>query len=381
MTTPDDRRDEQKDQDDRRDASEAQTGPGYSSEARTGPVGASGPQAGPRDASEAQTGRRDVADEPGSIPPASAPVGPGLHPYLKVLLYIVGYFVVGIAVSLVVAIVGGIFVAAGFVELPELDQSLQQMETMNVEELIGIMEPYLLPIVIATGLFTVFYTWAFIHIVDKKRLRSLGLHLRPGWSLDFSKGVGLAVLVLGVIFAFSIMIGSIRVEGLARPAPEGTSVSAYLIGALVAFFLVGLYEELMFRGYVLQRLNERAGKWASILVSSILFAVLHGANPGADVFGIFNTTIIAVILAVLYFRTRSLWMPVGFHFAWNFFLGYVYSLPVSGLPVYGVLNVVEIEPDSRLTGGTYGPEAGLATTIALAAWGAWLIWRRTGRRR
>jgi hypothetical protein len=86
-----------------------------------------------------------------------------------------------------------------------------------------------------------------------------------------------------------------------------------------------------------------------------------------------------VLLSVLYFRTGSLWMPVGFHFAWNFFLGYVYSMPVSGLPLYGLLDVTEVDPQSRLSGGTYGPEAGLACTIALAIWGAWLIWRRTGR--
>ena len=313
---------------------------------------------------------------PPEPPVQGRPSGLDIHPYVKVILYIVGYFVVGIALSLVVAVAGGILAAAGVFEFPEIDPTLN---LTDVEALLEVMEPFLLPIVIVTGLYTIFYTWGFIHIVDRRRLRSLGLYMKPGWALDFAKGMALAVLVLGAIFAFSLMIGSIRVEGFARPAPESVSVAGYLIGAIVAFLLVGLYEELMFRGYVLQRLNERAGRFISIIISSVLFAVMHGANPGADLFGVFNTTIIAVILAVLYFRTRSLWMPVGFHFAWNFFLGYVYSLPVSGLPIYGILEVVEVDPDSKLTGGSYGPEAGLATTIALAIWGAWLIWRRTKR--
>lgn len=324
---------------------------------------------------------RDAVALPDRTAQLNAP-GSGLHPYLKVLLYIVCYFVVGIAVSLVAAIAAGIVFGTGLVEPPEIFASLTSMDTsfMNIEQIIEIMEPYLLHLVIVTGLFTIAYTWAFIHIVDRRKLRSLGLHARPGWLSDFFKGAGLAVLILGAIFAFSLAVGSIRVEGLARPAPPGTGVPAYLIGALVAFLIVGFYEELMFRGYVLQRLNERAGRVASIIVSSLLFAVMHGANPGADAFGIFNTTIIAVILSVLYFRTRSLWMPVGFHFAWNFFLGYVYSLPVSGLPIYGVLKVVEIDSESRITGGSYGPEAGLACTIALALWGIWLIWKRTGHK-
>jgi hypothetical protein len=156
-------------------------------------------------------------------------------------------------------------------------------------------------------------------------------------------------------------------------------VLAYLVGAIIGFFFVGLYEEVMFRGYILQRLADGAGKPLAIIISAVLFAFLHIFNPGSDPFGIFNTIIIGVLLSVLYFRTRSLWMPVGFHFAWNFFLGYVYSMPVSGLPLYGLLDVTEVDPQSRLSGGTYGPEAGLACTIALAIWGAWLIWKRTGR--
>jgi membrane protease YdiL (CAAX protease family) len=280
------------------------------------------------------------------------------------------------------AVAAGILFGTGLVEPPEFFTALETLETaaLDVEGIIAALEPYLLYLVIVTGLFTIVYTWAFIHLVDRKRLRSLGLHTSPGWFMDFAKGAGLAVLVLGVIFAFSIIVGSIRVEGFAYPAPEGGNAVAYLLGALAAFLIVGFYEEIMFRGYVLQRLNERAGRAVSIIVASLLFAVLHGANPGADAFGIFNTTIIAIILSVLYFRTRSLWMPVGFHFAWNFFLGYVYSMPVSGLPIYGILNVTEVDPESRLTGGSYGPEAGLACTIALALWGVWLIWKRTGRR-
>jgi membrane protease YdiL (CAAX protease family) len=220
-----------------------------------------------------------------------------------------------------------------------------------------------------------------VRVFDRRRLRDLGVALRSGWGGDFARGVALAVLILGVVFAFSLATGSIRVEGFTRPAPEGANVATYLIGALLAFLVVGFYEELMFRGYVLQRLNDRAGKVASVVVSSLIFAVFHGANPQADVFGILNTAMIGAVLCALYFRTGSLWMSIGFHAAWNFSLGYVYSLPVSGVPLYGILKVVEVEPGSRLTGGSYGPEAGLLSTIVIALLGVWLIWRRTGRRR
>jgi len=315
----------------------------------------------------------------GAPTPAAPPRGPIFGPYVSVLLYLVGYFVVGIVLSMVLAMALGLLVGFGAVEMPPIEQELATIAPMDIEAILKVMEPYLLHLVVASGLYTLLYTWAFVRILDRRRLRDLGLHLRRGWFGNFAKGAALAVLILGIIFAFSLAVGSIRVEGFARAAPEGVSVVVYLVGALLAFLSVGVYEELMFRGYVLQRLNDRAGKVASIAISSIIFAVMHGLNPGADVFGIVNTIGIGVILCVLYFRTGSLWMAIGFHTAWNFSLGYIYSMPVSGIPLYGVLDVVEVDASSRLTGGSYGPEAGLACTIALAVWGAWLIWKRAGR--
>jgi len=310
------------------------------------------------------------------VPPLREPI---FGPYVSVLLYIVGYFVVGIVLSMMLAVAGGLLVGLGVVEMPPIEDELAAIGPMDIEAILKVMEPYLFYLVIASGIYTILYTWGFARILDRKRLRDLGLRFHRAWLGNLAKGAALAVLILGVIFAFSLAIGSIRVEGFSRAAPEGVSVVVYFVGALLAFLSVGIYEELMFRGYILQRLNTRAGKTASILVSSVIFAVMHGLNPGADAFGIFNTVGIGAILCVLYFRTGSLWMPIGFHTAWNFSLGYLYSLPVSGIPLYGVLNVVEIEPGSRLTGGSYGPEAGLACTVALAIWGAWLIWKRTGR--
>ena len=308
-----------------------------------------------------------------------APREPLFGPYVSVLLYIVGYFVVGIVLSMILAVAVGLLTGLGVVQIPPIEEELAAIGPMDIEAILKVMEPYLFYLVVASGIYTILYTWAFARIIDRKRLRDLGLRLHRGWLGNFVKGAALAVLILGVIFAFSLAVGTIRVEGFSRAAPEGVSVVVYLLGAILAFLSVGIYEELMFRGYILQRLNDRAGKTTALLVSSVIFAVMHGLNPGADAFGIFNTVGIGAILCVLYFRTGSLWMPIGFHTAWNFSLGYLYSLPVSGIPLYGVLNVVEVDPESRLTGGSYGPEAGLACTVALAVWGAWLIWRRTGR--
>jgi hypothetical protein len=300
-----------------------------------------------------------------------------MNPYVRVLLFILGYFVLAIALSLAVAIGAGILIGVG--ALPEPSAQFTS-PTMSMDEILEMIAPWLLPIAIATGLYSIFYTWLFLRVVDKRPLRDLGLSWSRGAGADFGRGCALAFIILSVIFVFSWATGTIRVEGFARPAPEGTPVALYLLGALVAFLTVGVYEELMFRGYVLQALEERGSKVAAVIISSLVFAVLHFANPGADPTGLINTALIGALLAAVYLRTRSLWMPIGFHFAWNFLLGYVYSLPVSGLPLHGMLEITELEPESQLTGGSYGPEAGLLTTVAVGALAAWYIWRHTKRR-
>ncbi len=105
---------------------------------------------------------------------------------------------------------------------------------------------------------------------------------------------------------------------------------------------------------------------------------MHGANPGTDVMAIVNVAAVGVLLSFLYFRTNSLWMPIGFHFGWNFLLGYVFTLPVSGLPMRGILDVVEVAGPGGAP-GKYGPESSIATTLALGIWAAWLIVRRARR--
>jgi len=300
----------------------------------------------------------------------------GLHPYARVTLFLVFYFVVAIFMSVLFAAGAGALAAFGAIRLPEIDE---QLLAHGTEGIVAVISRFMLPLAVVTGLYSIAYTWAFARIVDRRPLRSFGLRLTPGWFGSFAKGAGIAFAILAVVFALSVATGAVEFQGFTRPAPETASVPAYLLGTLVAFLLVGIYEELMFRGYVLQTLNERAGKTGAILISSVVFALLHGANPGANAMAIVNTIAVAVLLAFLYYRTGALWMPIGFHFAWNFSLGYVFTLPVSGLPIRGMLKVVE-KGAAGTEPGAYGPESDLPTTLVLLALVVWLAVRRASTR-
>jgi hypothetical protein len=104
---------------------------------------------------------------------------------------------------------------------------------------------------------------------------------------------------------------------------------------------------------------------------------VHLKNPNVVAgFTFVNTALAGVWLAVAYLKTRSLWFPLGIHWAWNWAMASVFGLPVSGiteLASNSLLHGIDLGP-AWLTGGSYGPEGGLACTIALIV-STIFIWR------
>ena len=136
------------------------------------------------------------------------------------------------------------------------------------------------------------------------------------------------------------------------------------IGAVLLVLLLGaLAEELMFRGYPFQHLEQGIGAIGAIAVFSVMFGAVHLANPGASLWGLINTILIGVLLSISYLRTRALWLPWGIHFGWNFALGFLFGLPVSGLRLFNVMVRTTASGPNWITGGSYGLE-GSATAVA-----------------
>jgi hypothetical protein len=163
--------------------------------------------------------------------------------------------------------------------------------------------------------------------------------------------VGLATLGGGIKFSVNSALGTVALS---------------LIGTLVLFVVAALAEEAIFRGYGLQTLTRAQLAWVGILLTSVPFAMGHLWNPNVvPIITFANTVIAGAWLAISYLRTRSLWFPLGVHWAWNWALGSICGLPVSGLKIgTPLLNATDVGP-AWLTGGRYGIEGGVAASIAL----------------
>jgi membrane protease YdiL (CAAX protease family) len=162
-------------------------------------------------------------------------------------------------------------------------------------------------------------------------------------------GAALFAAVMGVLVA----IGAYAVTG-PTPAPIWSELGISLRS--------GVFEELLFRGIILRLLWTAFGMWPALAVSSALFGLVHLLNPHADILIALDIAFEAGLpLGALYVLTGRLWLPVGYHIAWNFSESYIFGAQLSGFGVPSSLFRSEPVADfgAFWTGGTFGPEASL----------------------
>jgi membrane protease YdiL (CAAX protease family) len=205
--------------------------------------------------------------------------------------------------------------------------------------------------------------------IEEHRVAAQGLPRVKGWLKQFLLGS-----VLGFVFT-SLAVAPIYFWGHFR---FKILMSWHLVPNLVALILTllvgALAEELMFRGFPFQHLEQAIGALRAIVVFSVVYGVLHLLNPEATAWGIANTFLIGILLTVAYLRTRALWLPWGIHFGWNATLGLLFGLPVSGLRVFNLWIYTQAYGPKWLTGDKYGVEAAATGTVAILV-GLLIVWK------
>jgi membrane protease YdiL (CAAX protease family) len=201
-----------------------------------------------------------------------------------------------------------------------------------------------------------------LRIYERGRLSDIGL----GWTRGSGRNLGLGLLgglAAGVLAALAPLAA-----GLAHYEASGDGHAHWpgmlFLSIVLLFGAVG--EEMLFRGYAFQILALAIGEYATVLPMGVLFGLAHANNLHITGLAIVNTIAWGVLLGTAYLRSRDLWLPIGLHFGWN------WALPMLGVNLSGFTMEVTgrvLHPDDGLlwTGGAYGPEGGLFTTIVVAA--------------
>jgi uncharacterized protein len=208
---------------------------------------------------------------------------------------------------------------------------------------------------------------------DRRPMSAFGFHFHPRWWRDLAFGLALGALLMAVVFVVELAAGWIEVTGYTHAGPGGQGFWIGILTALILFLSVGIYEEMLFRGYHLRNLaegfegrifNPRAALLLAYFLSSVVFGIAHASNPNATAISTFNIAVAGLFLGLGFVLTGELAIPIGLHITWNFFQGNVFGFPVSGMQFGATFIQINQFGPELVTGGAFGPEAGL---IGLAA--------------
>lgn len=240
--------------------------------------------------------------------------------------------------------------------------------------------------IISGGMAVVLAVWVAGWMLDRRPLHDFGLKIDQKWWKDLGTGFLLAAVVMSLLVGISWIAGWVEFRGFGWNRSGGGSFLAAITGYVATMAVVGFYEELWARGYLLKNLTEgfyfggnpAVAALMAMAISSLIFGVLHMGNPHAGFTGIMVIVLAGIMLAMPYVITGQLGFSVGLHFAWNAVQGAVFGLPVSGIPFRHSLFQFYATGPEVWTGGRFGPEGGLAgllgVILLIGLTGLWLKW-------
>ena len=200
--------------------------------------------------------------------------------------------------------------------------------------------------------------------IEKRRFGTYGIPSQGAFGKFFWHGAlwGLVlegVSILGIYALHGYSFGGLAISGM--------TLVQYACAWAIAFVLVGIFEEFMFRGYAQFTLGEGIGFWPSAVILSALFGAAHMGNPTENWAGALSVMLFGLFACLTLRRTGSLWFAIGVHAAADYAETFIFSVPDSGMLATGHLLNSSFHGPRWLTGGAVGPEAGVLEFVVYLA--------------
>ena len=205
------------------------------------------------------------------------------------------------------------------------------------------------------GLGTFGVLFFFMKYLDKEAFVKLGF-VKHDCIRDLFNGTVLGVIILASGFSVLVWLNEIQVQSITYDFRE-------LVLSLLIYVIVAFVEESLFRGYVLRNLMYSMNRYVALLVSSVLFALMHGANPNLGWVGLLNLFGCGLIFGISYIHTQSLWLPIALHFSWNFSQANL-GFNVSGMDSFSFIEVTMHE-QNIVNGGAFGFEGSILSVVTV----------------
>jgi membrane protease YdiL (CAAX protease family) len=196
---------------------------------------------------------------------------------------------------------------------------------------------------------------------------------RPFWTLGFekdravSRAVRAALIALLMVTAVTAVLALL--PGTTLAPGQFQTVGPIALGGgfltLLAFVVQSSGEEVLFRGWLLAVIGARYRPWIGLLVSSLLFSLAHAINPLITPLALLNLFLFGAFASLCALSEGGLWGACAWHAVWNWTQYDVFAFPLSGGHSPALLTSVHAAGRDMITGGAWGPDAGLPATAVL----------------
>lgn len=189
--------------------------------------------------------------------------------------------------------------------------------------------------------------------IEKRSFAEYGLPWSQAFAKRFWSGSIYGFAMIGLLMGLIAALGGFSVNGADL---HGIAAFRYALFYFAGFFVVAMFEEFSFRGYLQSTLQLATGFWPAAIILAIVFGAVHIHNPGENLYGVIMAGCFGLLAAFTLRRTGSIWFAIGMHTFWDWGETYFYAVRDSGIPAVGHFLRSDFHGPQWLTGGTVGPE-------------------------
>lgn len=198
-------------------------------------------------------------------------------------------------------------------------------------------------------LFAFLLSVVFIRVIEKGEVK-INTFVNP--LKDCIMGIGLGCMWIGTVVLILLAIGTIHFES--------KNTVTYVDIWILAVLLNAIMQEYLIRGYLFQLLKGKYNALVAVVVTTILFTVMHGGAFEVGIVAVLNVITMSVFVSLLLIYTKNLIAPILVHFIWN----------MAGCIIFGGVSLAEDYPsiwniafigNNLISGGSVKIEGSIVT--------------------
>ncbi len=254
------------------------------------------------------------------------------------------------------------FLEEGLVDNRDYEKMMQISTEVN-------MKPkYFIATLLCTG-FGTLISIIYCRFIEARYLSSMGIRKKK-MVIHYLQGLAVGTALMTVIV---LLLVTFRINNIALC----TNINFGLIGLyFIGFFIQGMSEEFIFRGYLMNTVGANHSPVTAIIVSAVAFSLLHIFNPGFNFLVFINLALFGAFASLYMIYFDDIWGVCAIHSVWNFTQGNFYGISVSGTGnAESVFCTTAVSSSTILTGGDFGAEGSIITTVVLAVASAFMLYR------